>query len=464
MAITVNNSLSGPSGTQPSASTLARTARAGAVGIVAPERSAYSADRTLYGLTSVRIDTGHHRANSTPRLEVSLPAAPWRLRWYVHLPSLRAVSSAERRWVARLGTMGLVLHETADGNIGSRLQPGGLAATPVAPTATGGFAVAFGQWMRIEVSSDGANTVVTVDPEHGGGGRIFTYTGTALPGGITAEVSAYRFESGVLLQPGDTDASTGGLVTPRQEQILIWDPDELPVFGADGDYGGEMSTAVANFQTAYGLVPVDGEIGPETGAAMDLVVAEIEGTALPPPTYVAQLAAGDGTTPIGAAAPPGGDAVASLAALVDDIPGRKAATGSAVASLGALAGETGGRGGNAIAALGAAGVVDGTKAVGGSVEGLLGAVTDASGTKHAYGTAVASLGVVATVEGTKHTAGSAVAELALNTLATQLIEPVPPVQAVARIVNQPEGTARASSRPAGAAHPTSRIDGTATRR
>lgn len=458
MAITVNNSLSGPAGAQPSAGSLAATSRAGSVGIVAPERAQYSADRTLYGLTSVRVDTGHHRANSTPRLEVQLPPAPWRARWYVYLPSLRAVSASERRWVARLGAMGLVLHETADGNIGTRLQPGGLAATPIAPTHTGGFAVAFGQWMRIEVSSDGANTVVTVDPGNAGGGRVFTYTGTALPGGVVAEVSAYRFQTGILLQQG----STGPDVEHRQQQLITL--GYLAPGTADGIYGPGTAGAVASFQTAYGLDPVDGEIGPETAAAMDLAVAEQQGTALPAPTYVAQVAAADGTTPIGAAPAPGGDAVAALAALAADAPGRKASSGSAVASLGARTGETGGRGGNAVSVLGAAGRADGSKAGAGTVEGLLGAVTDASGTKHAAGYAVAQLGLAGTVEGTKHTSGQAVADLALSTLATQLIEPVPPVQAVARIVNQPEGTARLSGRPAGAAYPSSRLAGNATRR
>jgi hypothetical protein len=462
VATTVNNSLSGPAGAAPSASSLSATARAGTVGIVAPERAVYSDTRTVHGLTSVRVDTGHHRANSTPRLEVALPAAPWHLRWYVYLPGMQAAGygTNECRWVARLGPYGLVLHETAAGNVGARLQPSsGLASAPLVP-AESGVATALGQWLRVEATSTATTTTVRVYAAHATASpRIYTWS-VGLAGSVTAELTAYRYRRGVLLQQGATDANSGGQVTPRQNQLITL--GYLAPGGADGQYGPGTAAAVAAFQTAYGLVPVDGEIGPETGAALDLAVAEALGDPLPPPTYVSHVAVSDSAA-LGPAAAPTGDAVAALAVLAQAA-GTKSAGGTVEASLASLLAETGGRGGNAEATLGAAGTTNGTKHTDGTVEVSLGTITTAHGTKHASGTAVASLGLVGTVEGTKHTDGTAEAALATLAEAHQLIEPVPPVEAIAYAAGQVDGTATPTARIAGTAYRTPAPGGSAHRR
>lgn len=297
MARTVVNSLSGPVGAAPSTSSLAATARVGTVGVVAPGRSDYSAAETVHGLSTVRVDTGFHRSNSTPRLETVLPAAPWWIRFYTRLPQMQDAGHGidECRWVCRVGTVGLVLHETANGNIGLRLQPDGLAQDPINP-ALDGTAVPIGQWLRVELSSDGTDTVCEVYPGHATTGpRIATWSGTALSGDM--ELSAYRYRRGVLLQPGDNDANLDGTpIQDRQEQLLAWNPDALPQYGADGDFGNETTTWVQNFQETHGFALVDGEIGSETGAAMDLAAAEANGDPLPSPTWLSYLAIDDATS------------------------------------------------------------------------------------------------------------------------------------------------------------------------
>lgn len=464
MATTVNNSLSGPAGTQPSASTLARTARAGTVGITSPTRATYSAGQTVHGLTSVMVATHYHRAG-TPRLAVTLPAAgPWWARWYVWMPNLNAAGFGidEVRWhVTFPGTgIGYVTHTTAAGNAGTRLQPAGLASAPINWNSETGSAVTAGQWWRVELEYTGVDLISRIYAGHSTtGARVHTWLGRDV--GRSLEVTGYRYRRGVLLQQGATDATTGGQVSARQQQLITL--GYLGVGGADGQYGPGTAAAVLAFQTAFGVTPLDGEIGPETAAAMDLRVAEVQGTALPPPLWLSHVAVSD-SGPLGPAVVPGGSAVASLASLAAPAPGMKASAGEAVASLGALAAPSGGRGGDAVAVLGAAGVVDGQKAGAGSVEAFLGVVVEADGTKHAQGVAVAQLGMTAAVEATKHSGGQAVAELALTTLATQLIEPVPPVEAVARVVRQPGGKARPGGRPAGTAYPSSRLGGSATRR
>jgi N-acetylmuramoyl-L-alanine amidase len=49
------------------------------------------------------------------------------------------------------------------------------------------------------------------------------------------------------------EGSKGNAVTEFQKRILVWDPDALPKWGADGDYGNETITAVKRFQEEQGL-------------------------------------------------------------------------------------------------------------------------------------------------------------------------------------------------------------------
>ena len=58
----------------------------------------------------------------------------------------------------------------------------------------------------------------------------------------------------------------GNAVRYYQEAILGWDPDALPGFGADGDFGGETETDVIRYQAAADL--------PETGQ-IDGITADL---------------------------------------------------------------------------------------------------------------------------------------------------------------------------------------------
>ncbi|MFF4605046.1 S8 family serine peptidase [Streptomyces sp. NPDC001339] len=61
-------------------------------------------------------------------------------------------------------------------------------------------------------------------------------------------------------------------VNRLQSALLIWDPDSLPQFGADGDYGNETAAAVARFKREVLLVPaaeVIDDVGPRTVWRLD---------------------------------------------------------------------------------------------------------------------------------------------------------------------------------------------------
>ncbi len=46
---------------------------------------------------------------------------------------------------------------------------------------------------------------------------------------------------------------TGNAVTKMQKGLLAWNPNSLPQWGADGDYGAETEAAVADYQRASNL-------------------------------------------------------------------------------------------------------------------------------------------------------------------------------------------------------------------
>lgn len=468
MAVTVENSLSGPVGVEPSDATLATTARAGTVTVADPGRATYSAGATVHALSTVEVATGHHRDSDTtdegivtPRLAAALPSAPWAVRCYVRLPGMQAAGHGgdEVRWLLDLGDYGLVIHETTGGNVGLRLQPSGLAASGLAPTY-GGDPMPIDQVTRVEVTCDGADTACAVYAGHGTtGARTATWSGT-IPSGGTVALTAYRYRRGVLLQPGMNDANLDGTpIEDRQNQLLDWDPSALPQFGADGDYGSETTEWVENFQTAHGFALVDGEIGPETGAAMDLAQQIANGSSQPPPTYVSHLAVADAATEIGPAAAPAGDAVATMGATATT-DGIKGGVGTAIASLGAVTAIDSYRGGPALGALGVSGLASGAKATAGTAEGALGLSGTASGSKAAAGTAVATLGLVGTVQGFKSAEGSAVAALGVLARADQLIELIPPLAGVAIPDGHPRAEATPSGRPSAAATRPYRLGGT----
>jgi phosphatidylserine/phosphatidylglycerophosphate/cardiolipin synthase-like enzyme len=64
-----------------------------------------------------------------------------------------------------------------------------------------------------------------------------------------------------------------------QIALLGWDPDCLPQFGADGDYGDESAQAVARFKKDVLLVPEDeiiDDVGPQTVITLDGIQAALE--------------------------------------------------------------------------------------------------------------------------------------------------------------------------------------------
>ena len=57
-----------------------------------------------------------------------------------------------------------------------------------------------------------------------------------------------------------------------QQALLIWDPDSLPVHGADSDYGPETAAAVHRFKVEeLGVAaPID-DVGPQTVLRLDAI-------------------------------------------------------------------------------------------------------------------------------------------------------------------------------------------------
>lgn len=69
-----------------------------------------------------------------------------------------------------------------------------------------------------------------------------------------------------------------------QRALLIWDPECLPLHGADGTYGDETAQAVARFKVEVIGVPppsVVDDVGPQTVLRLDAIAAEHEPPAEP---------------------------------------------------------------------------------------------------------------------------------------------------------------------------------------
>lgn len=400
MATLVSNRLNGPLGEVPNASTLAASGSAGTVSVAsaAPAvggRAEYSGTETVHGLSTIRLDSGHHRGN-TPRFTVDLPASgPWWLRWYVWMPRLQdaGLGTNEVRWLAHFpgSSMGFVVHATAAGNVGTRLQSTDLAAAAVNWDVESGTSVPTGEWWVIELSSDGTNFTSRVSNATGSRTRVHTWNNRAFGGSV--EITGYRYRRGVLLQPGDNDTRDGTTAVTELQNSLLELGYPLPQWGADGDYGQETTNAVIAFQTDFGYSVVDGIAGPETLAGIDLALREHRGDGYHPALYVSHLEVSDSGSP-GLAAPPSSSASGVLGVL-----GSASGTGTHVPR--AIA-----RG-----ALRLLGAVSGRKGGSGSATARLRTAAGSSGTKHARGSATEVLGLSAGSSGTKHGRGSATARL-----------------------------------------------------
>ncbi|MFV2198474.1 peptidoglycan-binding domain-containing protein [Nocardiopsis sp. LOL_012] len=279
----VDNPLNGSPGVEASDTSLAVSAVSGTV-TAATGGAVYSDTRTVHSLPTLRVDTGSHRQD-TPAVETVLPDVPWSMRWYMWLPPLRDAGFGleESRWAVAFDHMGLTFHETANNDITVRIQPQDLAAASAAPE-TAGEPISPGQWVRCELVSDGADTLMRIYPGHSTTGpRMYTWPDTTLPGGVV-QFTGFRFRHRTTLYRGDQ----GSPVAALQDELIDLGYN-LGTWGADGDYGDLTYDAVVAFQQDQGLTPVDGIAGPETRAAIDLALGRtVE------PLWLSHLAAGAG--------------------------------------------------------------------------------------------------------------------------------------------------------------------------
>lgn len=311
MALLVQNRLYGPLEEVPTNASLAATSSTSLQVTIESAnppvggRAVYDNTRTVHDLNTIRIDSGHHRGN-TPRLIVPLPSSgPWWARFYLWVPGLQAAGYGinEVRWAAHFPTagMGWVVHETASGNIGTRLQPDDLAATAINWSEESGNAVPISQWWLVEFHTDGSTFFESrVTNPAGDRTRIHRWDGYAFHDQLV--LTGYRYRRGILLLPGQSDASRGDTEITAMQEALLELGYPLPQFGADGDYGGETTAAVQAFQADYGL-PVDGVAGPETWSAIDLALRLHRGQGYPPSLWVSHVAVAD-DGPLGPAPPP----------------------------------------------------------------------------------------------------------------------------------------------------------------
>lgn len=471
MAITVRNSLSGPAGVQPTAASIA--ARGTPVtALASPGTLLYDDTHTVHGLTMIRARTGYHRLDSG-RLTWPLPSGAWALRLYVWAPYLRPTADIlERRHLLTLGTHTVVLRESTSRNALLRLQPADLAAAEV-PTSDEGSARPINQLLRVEVVYNGIDTLV---------GRIYAgdttspYRENAWSIALSASsvtLSGYRWFKHGVLGPGSPSAQ----VRAWQEDLIAWNPNALPTYGADGDYGGETITWTQNFQNAYGISPADGIAGPETRSCMELVLArKTNPSYYPPELWLGELAITDTAEWIGPAATPGGPATGPItlgasphgqkraagAAQVQlelddgqDGAGHRAGAAPAVTLSTTLATGAAHRAGTAGAGAVAGAVAGGVAVLPSTAVALVRAAGTAAGSKRVTGTAeVDVFAATPPALGAKHGQGGAEVAALMSGTASQLVVPVPAVRGRATVTGRLGGTAAVVDR----------LGGTATRR
>lgn len=85
-------------------------------------------------------------------------------------------------------------------------------------------------------------------------------------------LAATAGEDDEMLKRGDS----GNAVTVFQKALQEWDPEALPEYGADGDFGDETDEWVKRYQRAA-EIPDTGTIGGVTAALLSRYVSKVEG-------------------------------------------------------------------------------------------------------------------------------------------------------------------------------------------
>jgi hypothetical protein len=292
------NGLQGTDGVAVTSTTL--TATGDAPLDIFPADLEYDDTHPIRGRNSIRMRTLYTR-NDSGRFAYALPAGgPWGVRFYVNNdPLTNPFDINDYRYLFRIGDHAIVMRESSGRNVVMRLQNHlDLSVAPVQGTESGSAQV-FDQVLRVEITYSAGVLTSRVYTGNNTGSFRQNQWNVNLGSVDRFTVSSYRLYRFPLLQVGDTDASTGGLVTPFQQRLLIWDPNSLPQFGADGDYGGETVSAVSGFQSEFGIT-VDGQAGPETQTALDLLVRlDADPDDYPVPYWIGNLVVTDTADPIG---------------------------------------------------------------------------------------------------------------------------------------------------------------------
>ena len=131
----------------------------------------------------------------------------------------------------------------------------------------------------IEGNTSGANSLVT----NGGGVKKKSYSlsSTYIDGYGSVDYSQVR-DDGLTVPYGLQYSDVGDDVKAMQKLLLKWDPNCLPAYGADGDFGSETLAAVKAFQKSAGL-PVTGIYDDATEDALNALFSshiEITGNAV----------------------------------------------------------------------------------------------------------------------------------------------------------------------------------------
>ncbi|MDS1269683.1 peptidoglycan-binding domain-containing protein [Lipingzhangella sp. LS1_29] len=295
---TIENSLSGTAGSTPSSGSLAATARAGQLDILAPERAAYSAEHAVQHLSTIRLESGPHLGN-TPLLEFGLPDEQWTVRFYAWIPPMPETDD-EARLLLTVGDTHFLARASAGGTLQLRAQTalsGGLLSYTFSGTAQ-----SVAEWVRLEVHRDGSDIVIRAYPEHDtSGGAVYTWQGVAPAD--TAHLGAYRYRHSRLYRLDDADTDFDGTPITDLQNALLDLGYELPVWGADGVFGNETAQAVERFQVDHGLL-VDRIAGAQTLAVMDMELAEQAGDPPPAPVFLSHLVVQAGGGSVGPATAP----------------------------------------------------------------------------------------------------------------------------------------------------------------